>query len=345
MKLKNLVLFNLFVNLFYFTIIQIVLLNNEFKNIVFSLSDSHEYKEFGEWLINHNKGYCSQVRPFLYPIISQTFCYFFGVLGIWMMQYICYLISINLLLISIFKTTNNYLFSYTGGLLLATNLTFITLTLEGMTEVSVILLLSILIYYVTNILNKKLDYKAALFMLLLFALLTVVKPLFLNLTLGWMLLIIILFHKDFMNLKKVVFFMVCLSPLFIQAAIMKINHNSFFISKIGAITYRDYYFRKLYADVNHIPFNMSTGPSEIDLKYLKEQTQTSNASDILSYMSKHPLNAVSNYFEIFYDNLTASSTIVSAFQVKEISRIPKTTNLIYAFFHLTFLIIILTNLK
>lgn len=341
MKFRSLLIFNLISLGIYFFVFIFVLNHFSLNELIFSSSDSKEYHDFGNWLIS-DSGYCSFVRPFLYPLISQSFYYLGGAVGLWLMQFIFYVVSINLIFISLSKITKNNFLLFFGSLLLSTNLTFIEITMHGLTEVTTILLLSILVYYSTYIILKKdFEFKNFIIILLLFSLLTVVKPVFSFFI--WIGLVILLF-KFFKNLKafiSILLILISLSPLIIQFSIMKINHNEYFISKIGEITLRDYYYRKLYADQNNISYNASTGASDADIRNISKVTDKASTNDILNYVIKHPTRSAKTYFEILYSNINTHSEIINGLHVESFTKWTENVNTTFFFIHFLFLIVVL----
>lgn len=345
MKIRQIVTFNIISLTIYFSFFIFVLNHFDLNELIFSSSDSKEYRDFGMWLLNHKNGYCSDVRPFLYPFISQLFFYLGGGIAIWFMQFLFYWISINLLFISLLKMTENSLLSFVGGLIFSSNFTFILMTMHGLTEVSVIFLLSVFVFNITLIFQEKLKFKNILIIVFLFSLLTVIKPvfsIFIWISLG---ILFLKFYKKVKYFSSLLLIVLSISPLLIQISIMKLNHNDFFISKIGDITLRDYYFRKLYADVNTIPFNISLGPNESDLKQIVKITDTASTNEIINYSLSHPYSSVKTYSEILFANINTHSEIINGLHFISFSKWMENVNTAYFYIHLLFLVLIILFVK
>ena len=117
--------------------------------IMFSTVDSRTYWWTGQEFYKFSEKGFSEMRPFLYPLIIVFIQKIFGLAGIWIMQLFFWIISINLIFLSIKRMTNNKILSFVGSLIIALNISYIVLTVHALTEAITIVLLSCLIYFVS----------------------------------------------------------------------------------------------------------------------------------------------------------------------------------------------------
>lgn len=124
--------------------------------------------------------------PFFYPVvlaISQLF----GNVGTWLLQVGMWLVSANLIAATVYRKTGRESYAILAGIAFISSLTLQMLTAHALTETLVVLLLSVLAYYLTR---PCLSYfrKEKLYISIILSLLAVNKPVFLFPLFAWLVL-------------------------------------------------------------------------------------------------------------------------------------------------------------
>jgi hypothetical protein len=240
-KYFHLIFLNLLAIIFYFAIFSNLKVGID-KEIMFSTPDSKTYLDVADWVETGTDSKSISTRPILFPILILISSKIGGIYGIWFLQFIFWLLSANLIFITIKKLTDNIYFSYAGSLLFITNLSLISLTLHALTEVTTTFALSFMAYFIATNLSAFKNLRFIHGLILFLALLTIIKPVF-YLPLLFTLLVplpIFYWRKYKKNPKKLLNLLLILFPLFLQMGIMKAKYGEFKVSKIASITLTDY---------------------------------------------------------------------------------------------------------
>src|SRR5258708_7439540 len=114
-KTADLIFLNLIIIIIYF-IVFANLKTGVNENIMFSTPDSKSYLHVANYFINGiETDNAVLIRPFLYPLIILVSFKTFGAYGLWVVQLLFWIVSINLLFLSLKKITGNRFISYTAG--------------------------------------------------------------------------------------------------------------------------------------------------------------------------------------------------------------------------------------
>lgn len=219
-------------------------LNIDVSNeIMFSTVDSKSYLDVANWLENGVDTEQVSKRPILYPVILLVATKIGGVNGIWMLQVLFWLFSVNFIFLAIKNLTQSVTPSFIGAFIFMANLSVIALTLHALTEVTTIFLLSMLVYFLSS---KRKHFRKSRFLhtgLFVLVLLTIVKPAFSIPLYGVLFIIFPLFYlREHLKRPKLFIrlFMILL-PLIIQLSIMKTKYDELAVSTIGPITFTNYF--------------------------------------------------------------------------------------------------------
>ncbi len=302
---------------------------------LFSTVDSVTY-----WLTGHEfyhlslKGY-SEIRPFLYPLIIVIIHNIFGSYGLWIMQFLFWIVSINLVFLSIKKITNSKILAFAGGIIIASNITYIVLTFHALTETTTIFLISVLICFISFNFTKVNTLNFFHRCLLILVLLAVVKPLF-YLPLLFMLCIILpvfYFKKYIKKPKKIGWLILVITPIVFQIAIVKIKYNTFSFSKISSNTFRWYFLAQGMQQNENISWETA-----------RARTMVFSTSEELSYIFKNK----ALYFDLYTHDMKENIKAVPCFMLfpkkiphPEVANYMIIVNGIYYYTHIVFGVLIL----
>lgn len=277
---------------------------------LFLSDDSKQYHDFGKWLWGDGRS-CSDVRPFLFPLLLQLCLKAGGPVFFWCFHFLLYIGSGLLMTHTVQRTTRSPIIATIALLLYSMNFSVAVLTLHALTEITGIFFITLLVYFLLSEQERHPNRRVLVF--LCACLLALVKPLFLYpalFILAWM-----LWQEGGELLRRRAKALLLLFALLLTATqplLMKLNYGRFFFSQIGEITLRDYYYEKLYADVNGIPLDLRSGGSEADLARIRSAVKDARTGDIAHYTLQHFPQAVRTYSDIVNTNLNVGSELVSA---------------------------------
>lgn len=268
------------------------------SGIMFTTYDSTTYVHTSNEFYKFSETGFSNFRPFLFPLILLVVLNTIGVTGLWLMQVVFWFVAINLLYFSIKKTTKNKIVAYFGALVMATNFSFLGLTMQCLTEVTTILLVSILLYSIVTHIATVRSLTFFHRILILFVLLTVIKPVFYIplLVLLFVVLPFFYFKKYVKAPRKILVLLLLLLPLFFQLTLMKAKYNVFTVSLISSETFRNYLFAQ--------------GVKQNDNSTLEDARKKAVAftsSEVNAYLFENKSLYVSLYFQNLKNNLNGFS--------------------------------------
>ena len=269
-------------------------------NIMFSTIDSGTYWSTGHEFYNFSEKGFSELRTFLYPLILVQIHSIFGIYGIWIMQLFFWIISINLMYLSIKQITNNKILSFIGSLIIALNISYLILTVHALTEASTILLLSILIYFISRNIMKVNTLKFFQGCLLILVLLAVIKPIFYLpvLIMLFIILPVFYFKKHIQNPKSIIKLFLIIIPLLYQITIMKAKYDTFSFTNVSSEGFRMYLFAQ---GVQH--------NNNISLDEARKISKSYTSTETFNYF----LNNKMVYTKIYLQNLQNAIKSVPCF--------------------------------
>lgn len=293
-------------------------------------STSNEFYKFSE------TGY-SNIRPFLYPLIILIVFKVSGVIGLWLLQFLFWVISINLIYLSIKRITNNKILGFAGSLILALNMTYLVLTFHALTETTTIFLLSCLIYFVSLNSMKINTLKFFHGCLLILVLLALVKPLFYLLVLLMLFIMLPVFYLKIYikNPKCLILLTLIIIPLLVQVTLMKVKYDTFSFSPIGSIGFNYYLFAQGVERVEGV----SLDAARVKIKDMP-------LSDELSFVLQNKMLYADLYFQNMKANIKAVPCFLlfpGGFPSVEIAKYMLFVNSIYYYIHIIFIIPILVS--
>lgn len=220
------------------------------EEMMFSSTDSKGYLDVVNWIFGGNETIYTAKRPLLFPLIIGLPYQLFGVAGIWILHFCCWLLTISFTFSGLKKWTNNSTIAWIASSILILNISLIALTFQGITEIVSTALLSLFFYHIAR--GKKNESKTRFgnIAVLILVLLTLVKPLFYYPTLiGITILLIVNFKVYIKNFKSIIYPVIIVLPLLFQMTFMKVNHGTFAVSTIGKETFNNYFFAKTVRDI------------------------------------------------------------------------------------------------
>jgi hypothetical protein len=212
---------------------------------VFSSPDSRSYRAVADWIFGARaSAEASAWRPFLYPLLLGLAERFGGILGVWFLNVALWFITLNVAAAATYRFVKSNWAAALVFLVLATNLSLMLLTFEGLTEITVVALLAVWIYGLSHLTRRPTASQVA-WALLPVTLLVVVKPEF-EFLLAVMAVVLLagIIRSPAPGLAAAVF-AACLIPVAIQLAV-NVHFNGYFgISDIGDKTVRGYFLSRL----------------------------------------------------------------------------------------------------
>lgn len=293
----------IFLNLYLLAIYFLVFLNlktsvNYF--ILFSSPDSQDYHEVGNWIFENRFTDQTLNNPVLYPFLLKLLLILFDVEGVWFVQFLFWVTSINFLFYAIWRITNKH-FAYIGAVILSLNLSYIALTLHALTDVTVTFLICWMIFYLSKRVDGFRKINIFYIVLLFFSILTIIKPVFYPALLILLIVVFPLYYfKDFLRSRRKYLLIAVLLPVIFQMCLMLIKHNTLSLSTKGAVTFKLYFYAQSYAEVN----NMSV---EEAMVVVRNEPQGS----MIPFLLDNKILIVKKFWEnIFFENITGKPTFL-----------------------------------
>lgn len=248
------------------------------EETMLSSGDSQSYLDVARWIVGDGEGSSTLIRPVLYPILMGVPYMIFGVVGVWILQFACWLLAVNLTFLSVKKWSKNQLTAWISATVLILNLSFVALTFHGLAEVVTTALLSVLFYPVVSYAGKYNHVRFGVKLLLIFVALTLVKPVFYYPMLACLGFILVAHRKYYLQMpKKLVYPLLIILPILLQMTLVQVRHGDFTVSKIGGITFKDYYFAQCVREIENID----------DEQESKDFVYKMNSEQRLDYVIEH----------------------------------------------------------
>lgn len=206
-------------------------------------NDSRSYRAAGEWLFGRSDVLSIEHRPWLYPLLLGLARTLFG--GgtesvLWILQFLMWLGSGALIYLSVQNTTRSTLFALLGAGIFFSHPSPLILTFHGMTETLNIVLISAFCWVLTGSMTNRIGYAV-----LLMALATVTKPIYL-LFLILLVLYVIFQYREKPKQRLAGWIAVLLLPIWIQLLLSAIGIGRPTLSSIGGYTFKNYLVADVY---------------------------------------------------------------------------------------------------
>jgi hypothetical protein len=276
--------------------------------LVFSASDAKEYREY-ILFIKGQLAYCNPNRPFFYPLLLMFATGLGGTKGVWIMQLLFWLISCNLSYLSSKKMGAGIFWSCISFLLVGTYFSAVILTAYGLTEITILLSLSILVYLLSNRFEKNKPVSWGIGILALLAMLFATKPFFqLSMWIGIVLFFIYFFHAIRKRLIILLWVILALSPAIIQYSLNKSYHGVWCSDNLVEHNMRWYL-------MNKVDYYEATGDLD-GFNYLSDSIYRAREaklakftfSEVKSYLWKHKWSTLTVMINNFCANFNTSNT-------------------------------------
>ncbi len=223
------------------------------ENVMFDYfhpeADSYSYFEVGQWIYHQTPSPNLAYRPVLFPFILISLFEIGGAWAIFVYHIVIYCWAHFLLHMAVKKISNSIIIASLASFLFLSNFTLIGLTFHGLSETTVIFGLCIIIYILAKRIAQEISSERFWSLIILaISLLVLVKPVFLIPALIVLVLSAYMLLRRKLKIIKSIIFSATISVLMLigQAAIVKQNFGEFKISKIGAVTYKNYLFSQVY---------------------------------------------------------------------------------------------------
>ncbi|HVF25502.1 MAG TPA: hypothetical protein VNA23_06405, partial [Anaerolineales bacterium] len=290
-------------------------------------NDSRSYREAGEWLFGRVDSDAIADRPWLYPFILGLARTLFGRNAesvLWISQFLMWLASGLFIYLALQNGTRSTALSMLGAGIFFSHPSPLLLTFHGMTESLNILLIAIFSWVLT-ISNAKRFY----FTLLLLALATVVKPIYLFVIILFVIYLVIRYQKTPV-LKQTGVITLLLIPIWIQLLLSLIATGKPVISNIGAYTFKNYFVADVHLRVEKLEWRESM--QEIENWDLRRQ---------LNYLQEHRRETALAFRRHIIDSNLWTGSFFTLGEGNRMTDFARTTNAVSAYLHLLMLPLII----
>lgn len=291
---------------FYFWLLHSVGQLAHHDTLLYSTTDAGEYRDYSTW-IGGTGGYCNPNRTYFYPLLLLISHSIGGMTGIWIMQFLSWLLACNLCFLAVLHMGSGRIAATVAFLLVATNISSVCITMQALTETTVLLLLALLTYLFSSHLQR---FKTTAFgfkIILLLSVLFAVKP-FYQLPMLAAIVLFLIYHFRALLKRPVLFLLLllCCSPALVQYTVSKITYDTFNSDKIADINLRYYFLNKTNYLVEHPGQDLDRFNYLGDSTYSarKKQLDTYSKTAIWSYIGAHLPQA----WVVFRDDLRLNIT-------------------------------------
>ena len=265
----------------------------------------------------------TELRPMVYPLVLGCIRLFSkSAYAVWAVQFLLWIISLNLILCSIKLIKKNNMLLIIPGIMFATNISLIVHTCRGMveSETMVVFLISLWVFFFIRFTLFPPEPKSIFVLVLVLGLLALVKPVF---EIHLLLFISYILCKNIRKPKVISVIAIALLPILFQLLFMFKYHNVFGLSTIGGLTFKRYLAAKVFAIEEY---------GSVENKFIERtrlRIQQLNYPDIFKYLLKHPYATLTAYTQnVISENMLGASP----FAGKLIS-ITQKTNSVYFCIH------------
>lgn len=311
----------------------LIVFNSSFRptsELLLFFSDAQEYFSCGKEFYDVSQQGTSITRPFLYPTLLTFFYQLGGPVSVVIFQFICWTISANCIYFGLKKFFQTNWIPKVAVLIFSLNISLISYTFHGLTELVTTLLVSILTYVLISNKNLKFDGKLYLKIVFILSLLVVVKPLFFYPYICTVLIGGVIVAKKFIQPKFLLIFLLTLSPVIFQLTMMKIKYNVFKISLIDSKTFVNYWIAQGIREIENIE----------DVETSQLIAKSFSSDEKVNYLWNHKSTFVRLYFTNITENVDAyeSNFLLPNYTSNRYYRFMDKYNLMFFWISIPFLI-------
>jgi hypothetical protein len=302
------------------------------SDTLFWSPDSHSYRDVADWLFGGPNTVQSTHRPFLYPLLLGLFQRIAGDWGIWALNFMSWLATLNFTAGAAWRMTGRMWIGAIVFLVLATNISIIVLSFQALTELVTLMLESVWILGLALSSLRPARPRDFALLLLPMSLLAVVKPGYqLELLVALVLLGITIWRLGRGRVRATVVVAACCIPIAFQLGFNAIGNHFIGLSSTGEIELRDYYIAQVYAELNGLPDDLTVSRAVVD---------SWSSSQMAAFLLDHPSLAVRTLLTNLRDNLAAPSNFIDPARNQVLWSLVRDTNRFYLRLDLIFLPIV-----
>jgi hypothetical protein len=328
-----LVVFNVVATVIYLLVAQRMGFFAHMHATLFSSPDSSAYRDVANWLFGGPNPFESRRRPFLFPLLLGTADRLGGDGGIWILNFVCWLGTLNLTSIGVWRMTRRAAFAAVVFVVLAFNVSLIVLSFQALTEPLTAVLEALWIFGLAFANVPPSRPRDFVLLLAPIALVTVVRPgNEVALLIAAMLTPIATWRMPHHRAGAVLAVAISCIPLLVQLALMAIANHFLGLSSAGAEQFKDYYASQVYATVNGLPSDLAAARVAVD-----RMSDLQLARFLLEHLTTSLHTALSNLRE----NLTSGSNFIDPAHDPTLAAAVRRTNKAFAVVHLLFVPVVL----
>ena len=292
--------------------------------------DSHSYREVADWLFRAIPSSPESLhRPFLYPLLLGAADRLGGAPGIWALNFLFWLGTLNLTAAATWRLTGRALLAVIVFLILALNVSLIALSFQALTELTVAFLESIWILALASTQWPPARPRDIAILLTPLALLTVVKPQYqLEIAIALLLLAAVIWRMPQGRAPSAIALVACLAPIAFQLGLNAVANHFVGLSSTGSLEVKGYYVSQVYASINGLPD---------DLVAARQVVNDWTTSQVASFLLQHPEPAARTLIANLHYNLTSGSAFVDPAKTPLLAAVVQNTNRVFYRLHFVFL--------
>jgi len=295
--------------------------------------DSNIYRDVANWLYGAGPNTVeSKYRPFLFPLLLGAADRLGGATGIWVLNFLCWLGTVNLTAEAVRRMTGRAVLGAIAFMVLASNISLIVLSFQALTESTNALLESAWIVGLAVAAVPPARPRDIVLLLLPLTLMTVVRPgNEVVLLVGAVLLTVAIWRMPRSRGKAVLATTLCCLPLIFQVGLMAVTNHFFGLSAAGASQFKGYYASQVYASVNGLPS---------DLKAAQLEVEPMSNQELAAFLLTHPGASFHIFFSNLRQNLTSGSNFIDIGTLPTLAAAVRRENKVYVILDLIFVPIV-----
>jgi hypothetical protein len=293
------------INMFAVLCLIVYLTTNEVvinDSLLFGSTDSLEYLRAAADLSSGTFSDAASRRPLLYPIFLLITHGAGGATALCIVQIIAWLISANLIASSAYIIARKKSYYLLAGFGFLINFSIMAMTMQALTEVITILLLSIMVFFVARNFQNRYSPRFIITLVFLFSMLAVIRPVFIHMLTLALLVSFFFYRKAFIKQPVyIIILLLSLSPVVAQITVMKQHYNILGVSKISDDTLRLYLVARAIHDEFH--------PTYDSAAYQQAMMVAASMSkkEIFNHIAENPVLYATQIQQNLIDNIRSSS--------------------------------------
>lgn len=280
------------------------------RSSLFYTDDSQAYRGYAQW-ISGESTFCNPNRSYFYPLLLVFAQSFGGLAGIWLMQFLLWVAGCILIYCAALRISERKTIAVVALVLAISNISLMVYTVHALTEIVCFFFLALLVYLLSGNFRNPKGFLPIVFIA---GVVVAIKPQFQPL---WYLLIaffLVCLYRDILRRPTILFLLLAASsPVAVQFAINKSEHNTFSNSAIAHYNLRNSVYKKVLFFTEYK--SDSDGPdfdhlSDSAYVVLHQRVQIPDDDEIVDFLKNHKAAFINVWSDNVLENLQSGNSYI-----------------------------------